>query len=419
LKILVTAYAFEPNKGSEPGAGWNIVRQIATRHQVWVVTRANNAAVIGRELERNPIAGLEVAYHDLPVLRRMKRMPGGVWWYHYLWHMSLRQQVRKLHDRIEFDLAHQLTFGSFRFPGMLHSLGIPTIIGPVGGSEEPPPVFWPGLGPEGFATELLRFASNRVALLDPLLRRSLRSASLVLAVSPETANTLRKIVAGRTPVQILPQSGVDPTGIPGPPVGRDPQPDGTCRVLQVGRLEGWKGAHLSIDAVALARRSGADVRLTILGTGPAQRRLVKRARSRNVEEFVEFIDRVPTLADVYALYRAHDVFLFPSLRESGGMALLEAMAAGLPGIALRIGGPAVSLTDDTGIRVAATRPGATVAAISEALVTLSEDRELRARLGAAAADRVKSLYAWEPKGSALEHCYVVATRGMSLADGSA
>ena len=46
MKILVSAYACEPGKGSEPGAGWLWARAAARRHEVWVLTRANNREAI-------------------------------------------------------------------------------------------------------------------------------------------------------------------------------------------------------------------------------------------------------------------------------------------------------------------------------------------------------------------------------------
>ena len=53
LKILISAYACEPDKGSEPGVGWNWAKQISRFHEVWVITRKNNRPSIEKELEEN------------------------------------------------------------------------------------------------------------------------------------------------------------------------------------------------------------------------------------------------------------------------------------------------------------------------------------------------------------------------------
>jgi hypothetical protein len=64
--VLLSAYACEPGKGSEPGIGWNLARHLAEHHEVWVLTRTNNRPAIEAELARNPVPGLHFVYHDLP-----------------------------------------------------------------------------------------------------------------------------------------------------------------------------------------------------------------------------------------------------------------------------------------------------------------------------------------------------------------
>jgi len=53
-KVLVSAYACEPGKGSEPEVGWQWVHQIARFHEVWVITRANNRLQIEESLYKAP-----------------------------------------------------------------------------------------------------------------------------------------------------------------------------------------------------------------------------------------------------------------------------------------------------------------------------------------------------------------------------
>ena len=55
-----------PTRGSEPGIGWNIVREVASRHRVWAITRRKNQAAISAELQRAPLPNLRMIYFDLP-----------------------------------------------------------------------------------------------------------------------------------------------------------------------------------------------------------------------------------------------------------------------------------------------------------------------------------------------------------------
>ncbi len=110
------------------------------------------------------------------------------------------------------------------------------------------------------------------------------------------------------------------------------------RLLYVGRLLEWKGIDLALHAVSQLKQSHPGIRFTIVGDGPASTRLHKLAEELGLSEIVEWVRWVPhTLVQEY--YRSADVFLFPSLRDSGGMAVLEAMAHGLPVVCTDLGGP--------------------------------------------------------------------------------
>ena len=88
MHICISAYACDPSRGSEPGIGWNLVREIARRHRVWAVTRRKNRPAISRELERAPVPNLEMVYHDLPDAALVwKRGQIGIEIYYRLWHV--------------------------------------------------------------------------------------------------------------------------------------------------------------------------------------------------------------------------------------------------------------------------------------------------------------------------------------------
>ena len=119
------------------------------------------------------------------------------------------------------------------------------------------------------------------------------------------------------------------------------------RLLYVGRLLEWKGIDLALHAVSQLKHSHPGIRFTIVGDGPANTRLHKLAEELGLSQIVEWVRWVPhTLVREY--YRSADVFLFPSLRDSGGMAVLEAMAHGLPVVCTDLGGPGVIVNQDCG-----------------------------------------------------------------------
>ncbi len=401
MRVLIAAYACEPGRGSEQGAGWNLVTQLAKHHEVWVLTRANNQAIIEADLARSPIPNLHFRYTDVSYLLPIKRLPGGLYLYHYVWHLSLRPLAEALQRQIGFDVVHHLTLGSFRYPSGLANLGVPLVIGPVGGGEETPLALWRSFGWRGVLTEVLRWASNRAALLDPLVRSSYRQAAFTLVVTPNTRDRLAGLASPQK-MQLLPQSGVDPGGQGSVSSGR--QASDTMKVLYVARLIHWKGWNLALRAFAVAQ-AAAPLRLTILGTGPDEKRMRALIDKLGITTAVTWIRRFDVIDEVYRLYRDHDVFLFPSLHESGGMAPLEAMVAGLPVVCLDLGGPGVSVTAECGIAVPPTTPQRVVDEMASALLRLARDPELRRRMGTAARHRAAEVYSWEAKAKAITDVY--------------
>src|ERR1700680_3319916 len=101
MKILVSAYACEPGKGSEPGVGWNWVMQVARFHEVWVITRANNRQAIEAAGATQPGQQVHWVYVALPRWARLwKRGPRGVHLYYYLWQVGAYVVAKRLHKEV-------------------------------------------------------------------------------------------------------------------------------------------------------------------------------------------------------------------------------------------------------------------------------------------------------------------------------
>lgn len=105
-----------------------------------------------------------------------------------------------------------------------------------------------------------------------------------------------------------------------------------------------------------------------------------------------------------------NVLLHPSLHDSGGFVCAEAMAAGLPVICLDLGGPAMQVTEETGIRIAALSPDQVVRDIANTLEKLAHDPVWRLRLGEAGRRRLQESFAWDQKVVGLNEAYADVRR---------
>jgi glycosyltransferase involved in cell wall biosynthesis len=101
-------------------------------------------------------------------------------------------------------------------------------------------------------------------------------------------------------------------------------------VLCVGRLIEHKGVGTLLEALALLRADGVELTTLVVGRGPLEDELRARAEQFGVGDLVEFRHDVGSNDEVYALMKASRVFAAPSTREGFGVAVLEALACGVP-----------------------------------------------------------------------------------------
>ena len=395
LNILVSAYACEPGGGSEPGIGWNWVRQFARWHDVFVITRANNRDGIERALRSEQLTNIHPLYFDFPRWARFwKRGHRGIHLYYYLWQIGSYLAARRLLRTTPIDIAHHITMGMYWKPSVLALLRVPFVWGPVGGGESCPKGFRWYFGARGALFEIVRSAAQAIGRLDPFVRLTARRAAYALATTPQTEQRLYELGCG--PVMTLAQMALPESEIE--LLSRIPvRSAGPFRILSLGRLVHWKGFELAIRALAEFRRSGGNGEYWIVGDGPARRRLAHLARELGVEDAVAFwgwVNRNETLNKLAEC----DILAHPSLHDSGGWVCIEAMAAARPVICLDRGGPALAVSPETGIKIPANSPDQVIHDLAQALALLANDRDRLHSMAHAARLRAAQSFTWDAKG---------------------
>lgn len=177
------------------------------------------------------------------------------------------------------------------------------------------------------------------ALLDATLYRELFLEHLDLShVTCISRHLLDRLVAGGLPIRharVIHQSIAIDDFPPRPDPGSLQAPP---RLLFVGQMLPYKGAHLLVEAVRRLVASGREVRLALIGSGESGYEQRLREEARPLGDRVTFLGRADR-AQLPALYRAHDLFVFPSTSVEGfGLTFLEAMASGVPVVATDSGG---------------------------------------------------------------------------------
>jgi glycosyltransferase involved in cell wall biosynthesis len=405
MKVLISAYACEPNQGSEPGVGWDTACAIARDHEVWVLTTATHRSGI----ESFGSSDLNIHWVYLDPLNWVydwttggKGIQWDVHFHHYLWQIKAYFVAKRLHKTVNFDLVHHATYGRYSAPSFLALLPIPFVWGPVGGGESAPLSFWKDFDFKGKLYEFLRQVAKISGEFDPFVHLTARRSAIALACTPETATRLRALRVPR--LEMLPgQTAVSETDwemLQGLKSIRDAQfGDRPVRFLSLGRLIHWKGYHLGVRAFLAAKLKNAEY--WIVGTGAELESLKVLAKG---DDRIKFLGSLPRTQALHVMAEC-DVFVHPSLHDFSPTVCVESMAAGLPILCLDLGGPSIQVTDETGIRVSANHPRQAVHDLAQAMMDLELDREKRDRMGMAGQARVREFYRWETRGALYRRLY--------------
>lgn len=392
-RLLLLAYACSPNRGSEPGTGWNRALQAARDFETWVITEGDEyGTAIRAHLEQHgPLPGLHFVYvRKSPLVRLLRYRLGMYYTALRLWHRDAFEVARRLHKELQFDLVHQVNFMTYREPGYLWQLDAPFVWGPWGGVQNYPWRFLHLAGWCGALKESARSVLNTLQLrLGRRARTAAQRAALVMCSNTFNQQCFAKahgiaphVVAGNGIARLL---------------GRAQQRDNseTLRLLWVGRLEDLKALPLVFEALAQLP-ADVDYQLRVMGQGP------RRAAWQRVAERLGIADRVvwlPRLSmnEVYDEYRGSDLFVFTSMRETVPTVIIEALAAGLPIVYLDHQGVGEMVPEQCGVGVPVHTPRQVAADLAGAIADLANDPAERREMGDAALIHAEK-YLWDRQG---------------------
>ena len=369
MRVLAFAYACEPGRGSEPGAGWAWARMLAQIGETWVITRRDYATSIEHALTSTPEReNLRFVYVELPErFRGWQRDLRGLRIYYLLWQIVALKEARRLQRTTHFDVVWHLTWATAWYGSLAALAGRPLVYGPVGGCVGTLWRLLPGLGWKGATYEVARVATHGLArYLNPLARQSWRRADLILAQNAETRDWFPRRY--RAKVRLFPNAVIREDLLQGVDL---PVRSGQSIALFAGRLEPFKGVSLCLHTLTLL----PDWRLIICGAGSDESRLRHLADRLGVGEQVVWTGWL-SQDELFSRMAEADVFLFPCLHEEAGAVIVEARAAELPVICLDRGGPPL-LIGPSGISVADSGGANAIARrLADAALTCLERRRI-------------------------------------------
>ena len=168
-------------------------------------------------------------------------------------------------------------------------------------------------------------------------------------------------------------------------------------IISTGRLVPFKNIAMAIEVLKIVYDHGYLFHYTIVGKGPEKIHIEELVNKYHLENVVTLIGEVPR-EEVIEYLSGADIYLFPSLREGGSWALMEAMAAELPVVCFDWTGTGVITDDSCANRIKPTTPKQDVQKFALALENMITNPTKRKEMGLQAKKRIRDDYNWKEKG---------------------
>jgi glycosyltransferase involved in cell wall biosynthesis len=287
--------------------------------------------------------------------------------HYFLWLERMYQIVRKLVVSECIDVVHHVGLMTVSAPSKLWRLPVPLVWGPLGGGQMAPSAFREYLG-EDWHKERMRQIRIQIVERSKSLRRAVRGTRYLLTANRETEALVLRAGADRSRVEMMADNGLRPEAIKTQP--RMHREKNVLTILWAGRLESRKCLPILIDALSVLNQSPSymdssapRVHVLVAGAGPKLAGWKQRANERGVMEQITFLGFVPPLK-MPDLFDQSDLFVFTSVQDTGGSAVLEALSHALPVMVLNHHGCADVIDNDSIIKIPVVSPDDTVSKLA-------------------------------------------------------
>lgn len=411
MRVLISAYAFSPYRGSECAVGWNVVTRMANYHDVTVLCGdISDGLQTKKDLtqyfsENAAIEKLTIKYVEpsrlIQWIERIHQIPG-FWCLYYLaynlWQRKAFKIAKSLHVQKPFDLVHQLNMIGYREAGYLWELGIPFVWGPVGGAPNESLAYHSLFSFAGCIKVWLRTMLNE--LQKRMSWRSMKAAHnavKVWAVTQDDLSMVRELWG--VDAEQMNEAGTD--CIEGVTVKK------CTSGLKLNIV--WSGIHTSRKALPIVLHALADpdirdhVKLDVLGCGSETKAWKKMAEKVGVTSCVNWHGALPRDQALAIMNNAH-VMIISSIKEATSVVLLEALSLGLPVICHDACGMGIAVNESCGIKVPLANPETSINGFRDAIRDLIEHPEKVEELSLGALKRAEDL-SWDKKVAVIAKVY--------------
>lgn len=334
-KIILSAYAISPVKGSEYGAAWNMVVKLSQQHELWVLygisdDHMGDTQTLREHIKNNPLPSvtfIEVRPGQLSMAINKLNKWGLGWFFYfayYLWQKNALKEAEKIINEVDIDVVHQFGPIGYREPGFLGRLNKPLVWGPIGGMNIISKTL---LENKSFKAKLKFNAKNAINHFQlghsARIKKAFQRADVLIAATGRGQQTIKEKFGRES--YYLPEQGV---------INSISLNESKFNTINDTVHLIWSGTHierknldLCLDALSLV--SQKNWMLHILGDGPLTEQMRQRADELQLSANITWHGMLKRDEALKVMDTAH-LHIITSIAEDNPAVVFEALSAGVP-----------------------------------------------------------------------------------------
>ncbi|MGN1421713.1 MAG: glycosyltransferase [Eubacterium sp.] len=391
MNILLSSYSCNPYHGSEDGIGWHWAEILSKNFKdstVYLVTKKANEADTKKGIEEFGLSNVKLIIVDLPYCFNWYREKNSA--FHHIYYIAWQNLAYKWakKSKIKFDIIHHVTMGDFRITGKMYKFkNAHTIFGPVGGGQASPKSL--KCYEKSNVIASVRELINKSTSYMPSYKRHIKQFDEVYAINKETEKYLSQSCSCKRLFELAIPDELKNLQIE--------KKDTDCvNIMYMGRFIEKKGVILLLDIMEKIPKN-LDFTLSIYGQGPLKNTMEEIIKEKNLSSRVSILGPVEH-SMISSVYANSDIFIMPSIRETSGNVLIEAMAHKAPVVALDMSICSDLKEHSCGLFVDINQSrDKIIKDFVDSLTSLINDRNMRITLGENGYNYVNNELTWENK----------------------
>jgi len=320
MKILISAYSCEPNSGSEHEIGWSWIKALSKNknNKITIITRESNKKKIYLENTLCKKKNVNFWFYDLPdfflkILKKKNKK--NTYLYFYLWQLLIYFKFKSKINKIKFDFIHHVTFVSLRIPSFLFLCKSNFFFGPVCGGEVIKNCLIKDFSLKAKIIEYLRLISNFYIKYSPIMNLLFLKSKKIILTHEVNLSLVPKVFHKK--VVIVPSIFNDKIFFKN-------KIKKNYNIYFAGRLLEWKGAHYLIKIFKKLYKANNKIKLEIFGDGPLKAKIIDQVKNEVFKNNIKLHGLLPQSKFLKKIKKS-DLLIFPTLRDSGGYVILDAL----------------------------------------------------------------------------------------------